>query len=93
MPPIGFDLLLLTWHVTRPFYARCLVPCRPLCYRPGPSDLAHPSIHSLQWGLPTSSHRSHDLVSGSSKSIPTIRGPGEQASWDLDSISLHFLPW
>ncbi|CAI9553837.1 unnamed protein product [Staurois parvus] len=44
MPPIGFDLLLLTWRVTRLFYAHCLVPCRPLCYRPGPSDLAHPSI-------------------------------------------------
>ncbi|CAI9601330.1 unnamed protein product, partial [Staurois parvus] len=29
---------------------------------------------------------SHDLVSGCSKSIPTIRGPGEQALWDLDSV-------
>ncbi|CAI9606088.1 unnamed protein product, partial [Staurois parvus] len=29
-----------------------------------------------------------DLVSACSKSIPTIRGPGEQAGWDLDSA-----PW
>ncbi|CAI9624465.1 unnamed protein product, partial [Staurois parvus] len=91
MPPIGFDLLLLTWRVTRPFSARCLVPYRPLCYRPGPSDLAHPSTLSRgsPWRIPlplTDVPSSHDLVSGGSKSIPTIRGPGEQAPWDLDSV-------
>ncbi|CAI9533385.1 unnamed protein product [Staurois parvus] len=51
MPPIGSDLLLLTWHVTRLFSARCLVPHRPLCYRPGLCDLAHPAIprNSFPW--------------------------------------------
>ncbi|CAI9606975.1 unnamed protein product [Staurois parvus] len=44
MPPCGSDLLL-TWHVTRPFSARCFVPHRPHGYRLGLSDhaLAHPS--------------------------------------------------
>ncbi|CAI9590570.1 unnamed protein product [Staurois parvus] len=43
MPPIGSDLLLLTWRVTRLFFARCSVPHRPHSYRPGLYDL--PSIH------------------------------------------------
>ncbi|CAI9540493.1 unnamed protein product [Staurois parvus] len=47
MPPIGSDLLLLTWRVTRLFSARCSVPHRPHSYRPGLYDPApaQPSIH------------------------------------------------
>ncbi|CAI9576039.1 unnamed protein product, partial [Staurois parvus] len=64
--------------------------------------LSHPSIHpGLQtssylalsrgspWRIPlplTGVLSSHDLVLGYSKSIPTIRGPGEQVPWGLDSV-------
>ncbi|CAI9537840.1 unnamed protein product [Staurois parvus] len=53
MPPIGSDLLLLTWRVTQLFSARCIVPYRPPCYRPGLSDFApaQPSIHPSPSGV------------------------------------------
>ncbi|CAI9558620.1 unnamed protein product, partial [Staurois parvus] len=94
MPPCGSDLLLLTWRVTRPFSAHCFVPHRPHGYRYGLSDLAPapPSIPLSPsrnlWQAPlllVAIPGGRDLVSAHSKSIPTIRGPGEQVNRDLDS--------
>ncbi|CAI9545167.1 unnamed protein product [Staurois parvus] len=68
MPPIGFDLLLLTWPVTRLFSARCFVPHRPHGYRPGLSDLA-PAQPSIPSGSPNL------LIAGSPLWEPLANAP------------------
>ncbi|CAI9618132.1 unnamed protein product, partial [Staurois parvus] len=78
----------------------CLLICT-LCLTPSIHPSIHPSQRGLQtssylalsrgspWRIPlplTGVLSSHDLVPRYSKSIPTIRGPGEQVLWGLDSV-------
>ncbi|CAI9611337.1 unnamed protein product, partial [Staurois parvus] len=86
-----------TWRVTRRFFARSLYhtalypSIHPSIH---PSHRGHPTSSHLAlpgwspWRTPlplTGVLSSGDLVSGYSKSIPTIRGSGEQVPWGLDS--------